>query len=145
MRQIQPKPFIRNSQKVIDRAESSVDNSTALEVSTLSPCIFLAMTKQATVVGEPAIMRIAIIWLLRKPMAAARGRKMAGKRKSLITEETKAPFQRFIASLPENDAPTTKRAMGVAVAPKELRALSSMAGTFILRRAKGSHARIPRV
>ena len=63
LRQIQPKPFIRNSQKVIDRAESSVDNSTALEVSTLSPCIFLAMTKQATVVGEPAIIRIAIIWL----------------------------------------------------------------------------------
>ena len=54
-----------------------MDGSTALAVSTLSAFIFLAMMKQATVVGEPAIMRMAIIWLSRKPMAPARGRKMA--------------------------------------------------------------------
>ena len=49
-----------------------------MAVSTLSAFIFLAMMKQATVVGEPAIMRMAIIWLSWKPMAPARGRKMAG-------------------------------------------------------------------
>ena len=101
--------------------EKNVEATMMLEVSTWSARIFFAMTKQDTVVAEPVMIRMAIIWLFRKPNMAANGRKIPGSRNSFTRDETAAPFQRFRASPPEKDAPTTRRAMGVAVAPMELR------------------------
>lgn len=115
----------------MDAAESKVDRRTALEVRTLSAFIFFAIMKQETVVGEPDMMSTAIIWLSRNPKIAANGRNIAGSRKSLIKDDTKAGLKRFKASLPEKDAPTTKSAIGVAVPPIELKALLRITGTFI--------------
>ena len=58
---IQQSARMRNSQRVIDTADKSVDSSIALEVSTLSAFMFFAMIKQETVVGDPDIIRMAII------------------------------------------------------------------------------------
>ena len=58
---IQQSARMRNSQSVIDTADKSVDSSIALEVSTLSAFMFFAMIKQETVVGDPDIIRMAII------------------------------------------------------------------------------------
>ena len=52
---------MKNSQSVIDTADKSVDSSITLEVSTLSAFMFFAMIKQETVVGDPDIIRMAII------------------------------------------------------------------------------------
>ena len=92
---------------MIDTAESKVDRRTAFEVRTLSAFIFFAIMKAETVVGEPAIMRTAIIWLSLNPNNAASGRNAAGSMKSLMKDDTKAGFKRFNASLPEKDAPMT--------------------------------------
>ena len=58
---IQQSARMKNSQSVIDTADKSVDSSIALEVSTLSAFMFFAMIKQETVVGDPDIIRMAII------------------------------------------------------------------------------------
>ena len=114
---------------VMDTEDSRVERRIALAVSTPSACILFAITKQATVVGEPTIINMAMSSLCRKPRTAAAGRKIHGSRNSLTKEDQTAPFQRVMAWLPEKDAPTTNRATGVAVAPMELSALSNTVGT----------------
>ena len=67
--------------------------------------------------------RMATSSLLRKPMATAAGKKMAGSRISLINVAARVGLIFFMALRPSKPAPTTRRAMGVAVSAMLVMAL----------------------
>ena len=71
--------FSINSHPVKVNALKNVVIITTLEVRTPSWPIFLAITKQLTVVAEPAITRIATSASFRKPRPTAAGRSTAAK------------------------------------------------------------------
>lgn len=73
-------------------ALSSVVSIIVVDEITPSCPMFLAMTKQLTVVAEPSITRIAISSLSLNPKATAIGRNTATKPTSLINVAANAGF-----------------------------------------------------
>ena len=74
-----------------------MDRRIVLDVSARLACMFFAMTKQVTVVGEPTMMRIATMELPRKPSSAAKGSVSAGSIKSFTKTEQTTSFLFFMA------------------------------------------------
>lgn len=79
--------------------------------------IFLAMTKQLTVVAEPSITRIAISSLSLNPKATAIGRNTATKPTSLINVAANAGFAFADAFFKSKVAPMAISPIGVAILP----------------------------
>ena len=77
-------------------------------------------------VGEPSMTRMATNSLLRKPKRMANGKKMAGMMTSLIRVATRLGLIFARAFRPSKVAPTTSRAIGLAVAAILLMAFSGM-------------------
>ena len=95
-------------------------------------------------VGEPSITRIATSSLPLNPMATANGKKMAGRATSLINVAAIVGLIFLIALRPSKPAPTTRRAIGVAVLAMFVIALYGIVKASpvmsIPRREKGSPA-----
>ena len=102
------------SHRVSVKALRIVVNITTVLV-TLPLCpIFLAITKQLTVVGEPAIMRMATSLSSPKPKYTASGRRIAHQRTSLQKVAVSAGFSVESAAPAWKLAPIAIRPSGVA-------------------------------
>ena len=87
------------------------------ELSVPSCPIFLAITKQLTVVADPSITRIAIISSFLNPRSAAIGKKTTQNPTSFINTATSVGFIFDVAFFISKVAPIDISPIGVAVAP----------------------------
>ena len=107
--------------------------------------MFLAMTKQLTVVADPSITRIATSCSLRNPAITATGRKTAVSPRSLMADAQRAGPMALRAFSQSKDAPMAIRPRGVATAARLDTVFSMTAGCGMPVTDHSMPARIPRM